>query len=436
MNYVIGKFSRSISFDDKRWSANGGDNEPSLIYIKIAELNPNDTFYMIGKSDIKKCRNIVPSNIIDVWEDCLPQNNDSIIEEYYQNYILNYFKNNNINIDSGILMSGPVGINIPNKIRLLNNNAVCCKTLLMFSRYSGPIVQYLNVSKLRYIILSPDPRYIKMQRDSINCPVLSISQYNTIIKYNVIESYENQNKDDFITCKIPVLYSKLETIFLINKPQLTITKFTKDIKFLLVLNEGGNKGLLRGPFVDEYLLNSKLNYLSNIEIYGKWNNERYKDDRFKGPVLFNKLIDKLKRTKYTLLIPIDKGWVTGKFWEMIYYGIVPFLHPYYDSQKNIEGLPEFLRVNSPNELETKIQYLEDNPSKYTEIVDELQRMLLPEYFSGMYLNNIIMKYVNELCNNNEYKNVTYYSQLLNNIVDNNHYDNETLLQFIDFLSTF
>ena len=54
MNIAIGKFGRSISFNENNWGAIGGDNEPPSLFLKLAELNPNNTYYLIGKSNFRR----------------------------------------------------------------------------------------------------------------------------------------------------------------------------------------------------------------------------------------------------------------------------------------------------------------------------------------------------------------------------------------------
>ena len=62
--YVIGKIGKSIKFNPSTWGAIGGDNEAPTLYLKLAELNPDDTFIMIGKSDLYKMRGL-PTNLHD-----------------------------------------------------------------------------------------------------------------------------------------------------------------------------------------------------------------------------------------------------------------------------------------------------------------------------------------------------------------------------------
>ncbi len=103
----------------------------------------------------------------------------------------------------------------------------------------------------------------------------------------------------------------------------------------------------------------------------------------------------LPRVKYTFCIPIKKGWVTAKFWEMAHYGIIPFLHPTYDDQKHLD-VPDFIRVKDSKDLFNKIKFLEENPKAYAELRDRLDEMLKEEYYDGSYMNNLLINGLYEI----------------------------------------
>jgi hypothetical protein len=371
MNIVVGKFGRSIMFDSSKWAAIGGDNEPSAMFAALARLNPDKTFYMIGKSDWDNSPEL--PNLINVWKWYREGVDD------YTYFPLNFLKD--VRIDAGIIMSGPVSqVNIPGEIIKTSGEGIA-KSLIMFEKYVGPVLKLLNERMTPYVVLSPDPRYIKPGRDFINPPRLSISQYNTTVKYSRIKSMTEQLVR--VPVKVPVKYSGLETMFLLGKDRPAVPDH-KGTKMMIVLNEGGNGSLMRGPMLKEYVLDN----FEDVEVYGKWSEEWYSDKRFRGPVKFNVLQEKLVDVKYTFIIPIQKGWVTAKIWEMMYYGIVPFMHPYYDSQRHLP-VPDFLRVKSPREFLAKIDVLERYPEKYRALVDTCVSLIRDEHRDGTFLNRVI-----------------------------------------------
>ena len=46
---------------------------------------------------------------------------------------------------------------------------------------------------------------------------------------------------------------------------------------------------------------------------------------------------------------------------MLKMGVVPFLHPEYDTQFNAVSKDDFIRVKTPEEFYKKMQYLDENP---------------------------------------------------------------------------
>ena len=73
---------------------------------------------------------------------------------------------------------------------------------------------------------------------------------------------------------------------------------------------------------------------------------------------------------------------------MLYFGIVPFFHPKYDTDK-IFDVPTILRVRSAREMWSTIERLEANPREYQEVLEHLWNMLDDGYYTGEYLSNNI-----------------------------------------------
>ena len=87
---------------------------------------------------------------------------------------------------------------------------------------------------------------------------------------------------------------------------------------------------------------------------------------------------------------------TQKFWKMLYYGIIPFVDKNsYDTDK-ILPLPEFFRVESPEEMWQKINKLYNDKEKYAQCLNYFYSLLEDKYFNGEYIgeifNPIIKKY--------------------------------------------
>ncbi len=404
MNIVIGKFGKSTLFDDKNWiSPGGGDNEPSKFYCALARYHPDWNFYMIGKSDLKrikpeKKKQLIPhNNIIDVWTDLKEISDQERIE-----YVSNFLKN--IPIDIGIIFQGPQGcVNIPNKIKVIQKRKIgqLAKVLEMFLNYCGPMVWYLNESNIPYFTIVPDARYHPGRaRDLFNISKAALSQYNKkdwgFVKH--IESYENQ--DELKKSTTPLIYAGIETtcLYQMNKPD--ISKIPKSEMLSILMNEGGNGGDRRGPFLQEFILdNSYLddNIKNTTSIYGIWKQDWHnKYSQFKGPIKVTQINDFISKSKYTLLGVTATGWITAKFWESILNGVIPFMFDY-DTQHHSK-VREFLWVKSPKDFAEKIFEVEKDPELYKDIINELQGKLKDDFFNGKHINNISIRTINKILN--------------------------------------
>ena len=391
-NIAIGKIGKSVKFNSKNWNGHGGDNEAPMLFKLLAEKNPDINFYMLGKSDLRNLKPQIkdelniPPNIIDLWEGFNTKIHNEIT------YPLEKLRKLGITLDCGVFYNGPASYaSIPNCLK--KQDGKFYSILDVFKKYVGPIVNALNELSIPYFTLGPDPRYIPIgAKDLINREKFVLSQYDTMETTKHIISYEDQR---LLAPEIPVEYSGIEKVFYLGREKKDIKKIKKNKKMLIVLNEGGNGGLKRGPMLKEYILDN----MEDIEIYGKWSDEWYEDSRFKGPKNFVDLHPLLENVKYTFIIPIQKGWVTSKFWEMINYGIIPFMHPFYDQQHHIP-CPDFIRVNSPEELKEKIDFLENNPNEYKKLLCQLNEMLKDEYYNGDFINNTVMNGINRLMKEN------------------------------------
>lgn len=379
--FLCGKIGKSVKFNPSTWGATGGDNELPTLLRKIAELNPDDTFVVIGRNDIERTRPAlnIPANLRDIYAGASPEERKDV------DYITKRLEG--VKIDGCFLMAGPVGsvCNIPAKAfkrkELENGEKVHAKSLYVFEQYVGPIYQYLNTSGIPWVMICNDPRYIEPGSDLMNQPKKVLSQYDETILMKTLDNWEDQN---YVKNAVPSVYAGMEKIFLIDREILTKEK---TINFMMVLNEGNNGVKSRYPMLKEYVLDS----MEDVAIYGKWDEKIIaQDPRFKGPVKFEELQKILPSVKYTFIIPIKRGWVTAKYVEMIASGIIPFFHPTYDEQRHC-AVPEFIRINSPKELHEKIEFLNSNPDEYARILGECLAYIEPDDVSGKKICGTVLE---------------------------------------------
>lgn len=401
-NFAFAKYGKSIKFKAAH-SPIGGDNEPVAMLKALANNNPDDKYYIIGRSDFGKLSeneiiDLFPyNNVIDAWENVMSVPYMKMLAstinlhklersktEKFLSYLVDYFNTNNIKIDYAIIMMGQVaGVTIPHVTTQINDTSKIAAVIDMTFNYTSPISILLNETNIPWVEIITDPRYNSSQpRDLMNVPKYSLSQFNTSYDKSNISSYEDQRT---ITTKVDITYDGVETVFCVGRerPNLVELGKQKTEDFMIVLNEGK-------PSRYNELKRWVLDYNEDVSVYGKWDRpETKKDERFVGSLYLTEIQEKLKKVKYTFIIPIAPGWVTAKYIEMIHAGVIPFFHPTYDTQHSLD-VPEFLRISTPKELYDKIHYLNDNEDAYFDLLKQLQEVLREDYYNGKFLSNRIM----------------------------------------------
>lgn len=421
MNIYIGKIGKSVLFKRESWGPIGGDNEAPKFYENLFHRNPHHNYYLLGCNDFdrlstsEKMRINKYGNVHNIWGKAFTEwRKSNPMDENLQSmwYLDHWVKNSGVKFDAGIVFGGLTGTtNIPGLSTKMKTPTELAKPLEMLCKYTAPLLYFMNEYKVPYMLILNDPRHFPpFARDWMHPPQFILSQYNDTLNMKIRASYtDNTVRVHPVQCT----YDAVETIFLLgekDKPvdvktdyntldsffgspeseeDTTSKEIVKDIPFMIVLNEGK-------PSRYELLKQAILNDVQDVEIYGKWDPRTVGDDpRFKGPMGYHELHAMLPRVKYTYCIPIKKGWVTAKIWEMVHHGIIPFLHPTYDEQNNLRA-PEFLRVSDSKELFKRIQFLEDNPKAYDTLMGTLKGMLKDEYYDGSYLNDLISRKLDEL----------------------------------------
>lgn len=400
MNIGFGKFGKSIKFNYHSWGLHGGDAAPSILLSAMSQVFPNDTFYVIGRSDIARMKGEMYNeyfpngNVIDIWEDYykLAENVEIRPGEKGKDHTFTrrWFEENDVELDVAFFFSGPAtNIGIPDKFRKKNKDKTLSddiyKVLLMGVNYCAPIVDFLNETRIPYLNVCEDPRYFPLgSQDLFHRPAKTLGQYN---EERLKTHYVNYEQDE-VRSPENVEYANVETIFAIgDEPydvkDLLSKKLGPDSKFMNVyMNQGlGNGGLDRGPIVEEWILNQWND--DSIKIHGKWKEPWASMSNFTSTAMQD-LIEEMEHTKYTLVIPIKKKWVTSKFWKMLHFGILPFMHPYYDTQGNIP-VNDFLRVETPQQFKERIQILENDEEFYKELLTETMNTFKDNFYTGKTL---------------------------------------------------
>tara|TARA_A100001388_G_C28769974_1_gene503209 strand:- start:1356 stop:2576 length:1221 start_codon:yes stop_codon:yes gene_type:complete len=405
MNIAIGKIGKSIKFGPEekgkgKKAMTAGSIDARIIFQTLIKFNPQHKFYLIGRSNFSRLKPEIRNkidphkNVIDVWAGFhdwfeTQDDKDEVTESW--RFMEHVIKTND-KFDIGLFIAGGVLDYAVQGKTLKEGKHI--KTLMAAAKYAGPIHHFINETKIPYMVLSLDPRcYPKPTKDILIPPKRILQLKNETMEVEHRVSYET---DEMVIDKVPAVYSGIETLYAVEEDEpagldafFDEPEQKRDINMVLWLNEGK-------PSRYNDLKNFILDSVDDVEVYGVWNEKALKDPRIQQ-VAMSELSWQFPRTKYTFCIPIAPGWATGKFWEMIKHGIIPFMHPEYDDQKNI-GFPEELRVKDSNDLLEKINLYNSDEKLYNSLHKRLKDMITPEIKSGKYINDIIMKNVEEVIN--------------------------------------
>tara|TARA_A100001015_G_scaffold259411_1_gene303349 strand:- start:491 stop:1711 length:1221 start_codon:yes stop_codon:yes gene_type:complete len=405
MRIAIGKIGKSIKFGPEekgtgKKAMTAGSIDARIIFQTLIKFNPQDTFYLIGRSNFSRLKPEVRKkvdphgNVVDVWakfKDWFDNQDDKdeVTESWrYMEHVIQTEEK----FDIGIFIAGGVLEYAVQGKTLKDGKPI--KTLMAAAKYAGPIHHFINETKIPYMVLSLDPRcYPKPAKDILIPPKRILQLINETVEVEHRVSYES---NEMIIDKVPAVYSGIETLYVVEEEEPAALdnffdepEYERNINMVLWLNEGK-------PSRYNDLKNFILDSVEDVQVYGVWNEKALKDPRIEQ-VAMSELSWQFPRTKYTFCIPIAPGWATGKFWEMIKHGIIPFMHPEYDEQKNI-GFPEELRVKDSNDLLEKINLYNDDEVLYNRLHKQLKDMITPDKKSGKYMNDIIMKNAEEVLN--------------------------------------
>lgn len=413
MNIGFIKVGKSIKFKESTFGAIGGDIDPGNLLRILANNNPTDKFYILGRSDYSKLSQNERSklfyydNVINVLG---AVKSDNSMSEEFQNKMCRVVQEMldelNVSIDKIVMIPGPIPtVNIPNRIKKIKYPDEYASVISSSLNYTTPFISYINDNQhIPIIEIVNDPRYTCAQqcRDLMATPVVSLGQFDYEYEKHSIISYENQTKQ---TKYIKSKYAQMETFFLYNKELHKININDRNVTFSIILNEGKPS---RYNLLKEWV----LDHVDDVDIYGKWN-ENLLDHRFKGSKRITEIQDIFLHVRSSFIIPIKTGWVTSKYIELIHAGVVPFLHPTYDTQNHLD-FPSFFKPKTPDELYERVNSLKDD-NLYLEKINFLrEKYCKPGYYDGTIVNNIVM---NEIYDNYIKPDITETPKIEQNIID-------------------
>lgn len=413
LNIAFGKIGKSMIFAEHRRPAagEGAREAPELLQL-LAYYNPEDKFYLVGRSDYHALSQterdeLFPNgNVIDLHMDRKLMKDLPWRER--DEVCVKKLKELGIECDGAIILNGPAGsnCNVTDRVYKIGNPKEIALTLGAFQNYVAPIFYYLNTAKPPYINVACDPRYIPQHgTDLFHNPHITLAQkdYGWPERKHM-KSYDDPDQPRNQFTKQRCIHSGIEVMRLgFMEPRKNIEKLEKDIKITVMLNQAKNAKNDRDKKLKAYILDR----FEDVKVFGKWEDEFYEDKRFQGPKPLPEIFPYLERTKYTCLFGMSKdGWLSPKFYEMVYNGVIPFYEGNYDEDNCIglrEDVKDFLRVDTPTEFVNNIETLERNPGLYVKILKHLEETCLkPEYFTGTFVNDMVMTHLYDAMNMGKY----------------------------------
>jgi hypothetical protein len=396
MNIVTGKMGRSTFFNRHKWGANAGNNEFPILISAIAKLNPKNTYYFIGKSDLSRSDKSIydfwfpHGNVVDVWKGFNPKQHDPTT------WVVNQLEG--IDIDYGIIHGGMCSLSIPNRIYCLDRKTgkpivgKLRSPIQSLVNYVSPITYYLNESGIDWLTITSDGRYMPLPaRDLINPEKISLGVREGTIEIERMKSYEDQ--ETMVKHKVELRYGFAEFQYLLdNKWNNFRFREEKTQKVALFFHQYDNKKRIRN--IQEVIDIFKEN---EIAVYGKWDVED--NSKYKGPVTFDELQEILPAVKYTFCYPIIDGDISGKWVEAVTNGIIPFFHDSYDKDRLLvkyHNIPSWLYVKSAAEMKEKVDYLESNNLAYNKMKNILVSSVSNFPKNGAKFVNLINQAVNDM----------------------------------------
>jgi len=395
------KLGKAIKFNENSWGAIGGDCEPKQLINSIAKRNPNIEYWLLSPNDLGRVRAKEKPAVQSLFgppvetESAAPSNvkefHSTMTDRKSADEAAQIIKD--LDLDFIFFYTGPSStVNIPDYINKVDGTGRV-KSLDFFKYYAAPIIKAMNEleKKVPIVGLLVDNRYILACKDwnDNNRPTYYLAQ-NTFTKTE--EFFCNPPLRDIDTIESTYEYSGIETVFLLDKKRYDtdeLFEMKKTNSFMMLQNQGkGSGGMDRWDPVRDYIVKNDI----ETDIYGKWDDDLKKEypKWFKGEKRIETMTDELLATKYTFCVPIKEGMVTSKYAEMLHYGIIPFLHPSYDTDFNVFPEGHFIRCKSPEDLKKKVQFLNDNPEHYKKLFYNLQEKYLKDsYYTGEHVDNKI-----------------------------------------------
>ena len=391
MNILISKLdiARFTKCPDKM-KTYGGFDVAALMLLNIVKEYPQHTFYYIGSNDISEFEN-KPSNLIDIETPIKDINRKCKGLEKYE-VAINYCKDNDLTFDFALywycrftnLAKYKDGyISSKGTPRKLRQCEKCLSHIMAVPKEFNIPVYYMidDVTELKQIPYDMDK------------PAAIWTQCNGTTTYQHYTSPDNPVREKI---QFPISYKPIERLWLLGKNKVDWRGYNKTNEFIVTCNAPSDQTLDKFFYIKKWV----LDLFDNATIYGRWTCTKAMATEISKNNASHRFVERgmcemedlMFNTKYTIVIPPSKKYpefVTQKVYSMLYYGIIPFWCKYdYDKDNLHDEFPDFIKVETPEELIEKINYLNNNPEEYKKLLYQLYDLLQDKYFDNRIIHEL------------------------------------------------
>lgn len=391
MNILISKLdiARFTKCPDKM-KTYGGFDVAALMLLNIVKEYPQHTFYYIGSNDISEFEN-KPSNLIDIETPIKDINRKCKGLEKYE-VAINYCKDNDLTFDFALYWycrftnlakykDGYISAKgTPRKLRQCEKGL--SHIMAVPKEFNIPVYYMIDdVTELKQIPYDMDK------------PAAIWTQCNGTTTYQHYTSPDNPVREKI---QFPISYKPIERLWLLGKNKVDWRGYNKTNEFIVTCNAPSDQTLDKFFYIKKWV----LDVFDNATIYGRWTCTKAMATEISKNNAAHRFVERgmcemedlMFNTKYTIVIPPSKKYpefVTQKVYSMLYYGIIPFWCKYdYDKDNLYNEFPDFIKVETPEELIEKINYLNNNPEEYKKLLYQLYNLLEDKYFDNRIIHEL------------------------------------------------
>lgn len=440
-----GKIGRSWKLDPTNGTSTGGDADVARALHLLSRLRPEDTFVLIGKNSGENPQSLgYPENVVNLWSTEYHKATQQTIREispkpkgqnrqfsvetlpdvlaYHESIAAQMFAD----LDEVIMWAGQHGTS---NVRLpsIEDRSTYTNPQDSFLIYASYLLQGINLWRdanpgKDVIWLNPDPRnYLKMRdlKEPLLHPVLAQFEKKQTLKH---ERYGDETEPPngikwdkqggVWVAPQRSIYSALELTALPGPdPTQLSTDYESRMPFGIIANE--NRAYVandRASAVRDWV----VALWPEAEVFGKWS-KKGAEALGRGEIRivpYQHLGTVLQRWMCTITTPASgSGWATAKPWECFAYGVVCFFHPGYDTQGHIiptlqqmsendhveafnpdgAALARWLRVESPEDLKRRVDYLVENPDAWVSLIEAQRAYFVDRYNANLGGVKMIME---------------------------------------------